>query len=169
MSVFRLVRKSHCSGWSVDDFLLLAFSSDIENCCAIFSISLSARFSKIALLREWHGQSSHPHVFPWVKDRVVPQAGLRQSRVLRAEGERLLWICRAQREAQGLRILSVSAAPIDKRAITVRSPAALKLMANGRLSKIIFPFKVSQLIRQGAKFLVIKETEEGRYRMPRDG
>jgi hypothetical protein len=42
-------------------------------------------------------------------------------------------------------------------------------MANGRLSKIIFPFKVSQLIRQGAKFLVIKETEEGRYRMPRDG
>jgi len=51
----------------------------------------------------------------------------------------------------------------------VLSPAALKLMANGRLSKIIFPFKVSQLIRQGAKFLVIKETEEGRYRMPRDG
>jgi len=49
------------------------------------------------------------------------------------------------------------------------SPATLKLMANGRLSTIVFPFKVSQLIRQGAKFLVIKETEKGRYRTPRDG
>jgi hypothetical protein len=63
MSVFRSGRKSHCSGWSIDDFLNLTTS-------------------------------------PWVKDRVVPQAGLRQGRVLRAEGERLLWIFQAQGEAQ---------------------------------------------------------------------
>ena len=85
---------------SLSDLLIPAFGPNIENCCAIFSISLSARFLKIALLRECHGQSSHPHFFPWVKDRVVPQAGLRQSRGLRAEGERLLWIFQAQREAQ---------------------------------------------------------------------
>ncbi|MDD4484409.1 MAG: SPFH/Band 7/PHB domain protein, partial [Methanoregula sp.] len=30
---------------------------------------------------------------------------------------------------------------------------ALKTMANGQATKIIFPFEVSQLIRQGAKFL----------------
>ena len=37
---------------------------------------------------------------PWVMDRVVPQAGMQQSRVLWAEGERLLWIFQAQGEAQ---------------------------------------------------------------------
>jgi len=62
MSVFRSGRKSHCSGWSIDDFLNLTTS-------------------------------------PWVKDRVVPQVGLRQGRVLRAEGERLLGIFQAQGEA----------------------------------------------------------------------
>jgi hypothetical protein len=35
----------------------------------------------------------------------------------------------------------------------VLSLDALKMMANGQATKIIFPFEVSQLIRQGAKFL----------------
>jgi regulator of protease activity HflC (stomatin/prohibitin superfamily) len=84
---------------------------------------------------------------------ILEAEGERQSKVLRAEGERLSRILQAQGEAQGLRILSVGAAPLDKKAITVLSLDALKIMANGQATKIIFPFEISQLIRQGAKFL----------------
>jgi regulator of protease activity HflC (stomatin/prohibitin superfamily) len=84
---------------------------------------------------------------------ILEAEGERQSKVLRAEGERLSRILQAQGEAQGLRILSVGAAPLDKRAITVLSLDALKAMANGQATKIIFPYEISQLIRQGAKFL----------------
>ena len=84
---------------------------------------------------------------------ILEAEGERQSKVLRAEGERLSRILQAQGEAQGLRILSVGAAPLDKRAITVLTLDALKTMANGQSTKIIFPFEISQLIRQGAKFL----------------
>jgi regulator of protease activity HflC (stomatin/prohibitin superfamily) len=92
---------------------------------------------------------------------ILEAEGERQSKVLRAEGERLSRILQAQGEAQGLRILSVGAAPLDKRAITVLSLDALKAMANGQSTKIIFPFEISQLIRQGAKFLgATEETTE---------
>jgi regulator of protease activity HflC (stomatin/prohibitin superfamily) len=84
---------------------------------------------------------------------ILEAEGERQSRVLKAEGERLSRILQAQGEAQGLRILSVGAAPLDKRAITVLSLNALKTMATGQATKIIFPFEISQLIKQGAKFL----------------
>jgi hypothetical protein len=84
---------------------------------------------------------------------ILEAEGERQSKVLRAEGERLSRILQAQGEAQGLRILSVGAQPLDNRAITVLSLDALKQMANGQATKIIFPFEVSQLIKQGAKFL----------------
>lgn len=84
---------------------------------------------------------------------ILEAEGERQSKVLRAEGERLSRILQAQGEAQGLRILSVGAAPLDKKAITVLSFDALKTMAAGQATKIIFPFEISQLIRQGAKYL----------------
>jgi regulator of protease activity HflC (stomatin/prohibitin superfamily) len=84
---------------------------------------------------------------------ILEAEGERQSRVLRSEGDRLSRILTAQGEAQGLRILSVGAAPLDKRAITVLSLDALKVMANGQATKIIFPYEISQLIKQGAKFL----------------
>ncbi|OPX64680.1 MULTISPECIES: SPFH domain-containing protein [unclassified Methanoregula] len=84
---------------------------------------------------------------------ILEAEGERQSKVLKAEGERLSKILQAQGEAQGLRILSVGAQPLDNRAITVLSLNALKTMAAGQATKIIFPFEVSQLIRQGAKFL----------------
>jgi regulator of protease activity HflC (stomatin/prohibitin superfamily) len=84
---------------------------------------------------------------------ILEAEGERQSKVLRAEGERLSQILQMQGQAQGLRILSVGAAPLDKKAITVLSLDALKIMAAGQATKIIFPFEISQLIRQGAKFL----------------
>jgi len=88
---------------------------------------------------------------------ILEAEGERQSKVLRAEGERLSRILQAQGEAQGLRILSVGAAPLDRKAITVLSLNALKTMATGQATKIIFPFEVSELIRQGAKFLGAKD------------
>ena len=88
---------------------------------------------------------------------ILEAEGERQSKVLRAEGERLSRILQAQGEAQGLRILSVGAAPLDRKAITVLSLNALKSMANGQATKIIFPFEISELIRQGAKFLGAKD------------
>jgi regulator of protease activity HflC (stomatin/prohibitin superfamily) len=88
---------------------------------------------------------------------ILEAEGERQSKVLRAEGERLSRILQAQGEAQGLRILSVGAAPLDRKAITVLSLDALKTMANGQATKILFPFEVSELIRQGAKFLGAKD------------
>jgi regulator of protease activity HflC (stomatin/prohibitin superfamily) len=98
---------------------------------------------------------------------ILEAEGERQSKVLRAEGERLSRILQAQGEAQGLRILSVGAAPLDKKAITVLSLDALKAMANGQATKIILPFEISQLIRQGAKFLgATEETIEDIARRP---
>jgi regulator of protease activity HflC (stomatin/prohibitin superfamily) len=88
---------------------------------------------------------------------ILEAEGERQSKVLRAEGERLSRILQAQGEAQGLRIHSVGAAPLDRKAITVLSLDALKSMSNGQATKIIFPFEISELIRQGAKFLGAKD------------
>jgi len=84
---------------------------------------------------------------------ILEAEGERQSKILRAEGERQSRILEAQGQAQGLRIISVGARPLDKRAITVLSLDALKQMAQGQATKIIFPFEISSLIKQSARFL----------------
>jgi regulator of protease activity HflC (stomatin/prohibitin superfamily) len=87
------------------------------------------------------------------KSMILEAEGERQSKILRADGERMSQILRSQGEAQGLRVLSIGAKSLDKRAITVLSLDALKTMSAGQATKIIFPFEISSLIRQGAKFL----------------
>ena len=87
------------------------------------------------------------------KSMVLEAEGERQSKVLRAEGDRMSQILRAQGESQGLRILSLGARSLDKRAISVLSLDALKVMSDGQATKIVFPFEISSLIRQSAKFL----------------
>ena len=52
-----------------------------------------------------------------------------------------------------MRIISVGARPLDKRAITVLSLDALKQMAEGQATKIIFPFELSTIVRQAAEYL----------------
>ncbi|OQC71339.1 MAG: FtsH protease regulator HflK [Euryarchaeota archaeon ADurb.Bin009] len=84
---------------------------------------------------------------------ILEAEGERQSKILRAEGERMSRILQAQGEAQGLRIISVGARPLDKRAITVLSLDALKQMAEGQATKIIFPFELSTIVRQVAEYL----------------
>ena len=87
------------------------------------------------------------------KSMILEAEGERQSKILKAEGERMSQILRSQGESQGLRILALGARSLDKRAITVLSFDTLKNMANGQATKIIFPFEISSLIKQGAKFL----------------
>jgi len=84
---------------------------------------------------------------------ILEAEGERQSKILRAEGERMSRILQAQGEAQGLRILSVGARPLDRRAITVLSLDALKKMAEGQATKIIFPFELSSVVKQAAEYL----------------
>jgi regulator of protease activity HflC (stomatin/prohibitin superfamily) len=84
---------------------------------------------------------------------ILEAEGERQSKILRAEGDRMSQILRAQGEAQGLRILSVGARPLDRRAITVLSLDTLQRMAEGQATKIIFPFELSSVIKQVAAYL----------------
>ncbi|HJJ98905.1 MAG TPA: SPFH/Band 7/PHB domain protein, partial [Methanocorpusculum sp.] len=69
-------------------------------------------------------------------------------------------ILQAQGEAQGLRIVALGSRPLDKRAITVLSLNTMQKMADGQATKIIFPFEVSNLIKQGAKFLGAEDPVE---------
>ena len=90
---------------------------------------------------------------------ILEAEGERQAKILRAEGERQSRILEAQGQAQGLRIVALGAKPLDRRSITVLSLDALKTMANGQATKIIFPFEVSSLIRQSAQYLGLTEEE----------
>ncbi|MBN1432956.1 MAG: SPFH/Band 7/PHB domain protein [Methanomicrobiaceae archaeon] len=90
---------------------------------------------------------------------ILEAEGERQSKILRAEGERKSKILEAQGQAQGLRILALGSRPLDKKAVTVLSLDALKQMADGQATKIIFPFEISSLIKQSAKFLGAEEEE----------
>jgi len=95
---------------------------------------------------------------------ILEAEGERQSKILRAEGERLSRILQAQGQAQGLRILSLGSQPLDKKSITVLSLDALRAMADGQATKIIFPFELTSLIKQSARFLGATEEmpeEEG--------
>ncbi|MFU8767938.1 MAG: SPFH domain-containing protein, partial [Candidatus Methanoperedens sp.] len=69
--------------------------------------------------------------------QILNAEGLRQSKILEAEGERVSQILRSQGEAQGLRILSVGAVPLDKKALTVLTMDMMKKVADGQSTKII--------------------------------
>jgi regulator of protease activity HflC (stomatin/prohibitin superfamily) len=84
---------------------------------------------------------------------ILKAEGSRQSKILEAEGTRVSRILEMQGEAQSLRLLSLGAAPLDKKALTVLSLDTLSKMANGQATKIIFPFEISKLIEQSAKYL----------------
>ena len=87
------------------------------------------------------------------RSRILQAEGLRQSAILEAEGERLARILRAQGDAQKLRILSLGAAPMDQKALTVLSLETLKSVGDGKSTKIIFPFEISRLLEGAADFI----------------
>ncbi len=93
---------------------------------------------------------------------ILKAEGVKQSKVLTAEGERTSLILKAQGEAQKLRILSLGSASLDHRALTVLSLNALKNMAEGQATKIIFPFEISRLVEGAAEYLGVSAEQETR-------
>lgn len=91
---------------------------------------------------------------------ILESEGERQSKILRAEGTRQSRILEAQGEAQGLRIVALGSRALDKRSITVLSLNTMQKMADGQATKIIFPFELTNLVKQGAKFLGGEELAE---------
>jgi regulator of protease activity HflC (stomatin/prohibitin superfamily) len=85
--------------------------------------------------------------------QILNAEGVRQSKILEAEGERVSRILVAQGESQGLRILSLGAVPLDKKAISVLSMDMMKKMAEGQATKIIFPMEISQMLNQVGQYL----------------
>jgi regulator of protease activity HflC (stomatin/prohibitin superfamily) len=88
---------------------------------------------------------------------ILKAEGSRQSKILEAEGTRVSSILQAQGQAQALRLVSLGAVPLDKKALTVLSLDTLAKMASGQATKIIFPFEISKLVEQSAKYLGASE------------
>ena len=80
------------------------------------------------------------------KSRILEAEGLRQSMILEAEGKRLATILEGQGEAQKLRIMSVGAASMDSKAMSVLSMQTLQEVGKGESSKIFFPMEVTKLV-----------------------
>jgi regulator of protease activity HflC (stomatin/prohibitin superfamily) len=87
------------------------------------------------------------------RSRILQAEGLRQAAIVEAEGERLARILKAQGDAQKLRILSLGAAPMDQKALTVLSLETLKTVGDGKSTKIIFPFEISKLLEGAAEYI----------------
>jgi regulator of protease activity HflC (stomatin/prohibitin superfamily) len=97
------------------------------------------------------------------RSRILQAEGLRQAKVLEAEGERLAIILRSQGDAQKLRILSVGAAPLDSKALTVLSLDTMKALGAGPATKFIFPFELTRVVEGISEYLGV-----GRQTPPRE-
>lgn len=80
------------------------------------------------------------------RSRILEAEGLRQSMILEAEGRRLATILEGQGEAQKLRILSVGAASMDSKAMSVLSMQTLQEVGKGESSKFFFPMELTRLV-----------------------
>ncbi|MCK5548005.1 MAG: SPFH/Band 7/PHB domain protein [Thermoplasmata archaeon] len=87
------------------------------------------------------------------RSRILQAEGMRQSKILEAEGQRLAIILEAQGEAQKLRVLTLGAAVLDSKALTVLSLDTVKAVGNGQATKIIFPFELTRLVEGAAEYL----------------
>ncbi len=85
--------------------------------------------------------------------RILQAEGIRQSKILEAEGARQARILETQGEAQSLRLLTVGAALMDQKALTVKSLDTLAAMASGQATKIIFPFELTRLIEGASQYI----------------
>lgn len=85
--------------------------------------------------------------------RILQAEGVRQARILEAEGARQAKILEMQGEAQSLRLLTLGAALMDQKALTVKSLDTLAAMASGQATKIIFPFELSRLLEGASQYI----------------
>ncbi|AMK14188.1 SPFH domain/Band 7 family protein [methanogenic archaeon mixed culture ISO4-G1] len=87
------------------------------------------------------------------RSRILEAEGLRQSMILEAEGKRLATILEGQGEAQKLRIMSVGAASMDSKALSVLSMQTLQKVGEGESSKIFFPMEVTKMVEGVSEYL----------------
>ena len=85
--------------------------------------------------------------------RILQAEGVRQSKVVEAEGERLAIILQSQGEAQKLRILSVGAAPLDSKALTVLSMQTMQSLGESSSTKWIIPFEVTKVLEGMSEYM----------------
>jgi hypothetical protein len=87
------------------------------------------------------------------QSRILEAEGLRQAQILEAQGQRTAHILQQQGEAQGLRIISMGAAALDSKALTVLSLDTLKRLGEGAATKLIFPFELTKLMEGAAEYV----------------
>ena len=92
------------------------------------------------------------------RSRILQAEGIRQSKILEAEGTRMATILEAQGEAQRLRIMSMGAAALDAKALTVLSLDMASNMAAGQATKILFPFEFTRLMEGASEYLGVGRT-----------
>jgi regulator of protease activity HflC (stomatin/prohibitin superfamily) len=93
--------------------------------------------------------------------RVLAAEGVRQSKILEAEGARTAQILEGQGKAQALRILSLGAAPLDSKALSVLSLDALARLGDGKATKIVVPFELTKALQGIANHLKAAPEAEG--------
>lgn len=87
------------------------------------------------------------------RSRILQAEGVRQAKILEAEGTRLATILEGQGEAQKLRVLSLGAAAMDSKALSVFGMDTLARLGQGQATKIIFPFEVTRLVEGISEYL----------------
>ena len=87
------------------------------------------------------------------QSRILEAEGLRQAQILEAQGQRTAHILQQQGEAQGLRIISMGAAALDSKALTVLSLDTLKKLGAGASTKFVLPFELTRLIEGAAEYV----------------
>ena len=98
------------------------------------------------------------------QSRILQAEGLRQAQVLEAEGQRVAQILQRQGEAQGLRILALGSATLDKKALTVLSLDSINKLGATPATKIVLPFELTSLVRGASDYV-----RGGADEPPRDG
>lgn len=87
------------------------------------------------------------------KSMILEAEGKRQSMILEAEGKRLATILEGQGEAQKLRIMSVGAAAMDSKAMTVLSMQTLQEVGKGESTKFFFPMELTKLVENVSEYM----------------
>ena len=87
------------------------------------------------------------------KSMILEAEGTRQSMILEAEGKRLATILEGQGEAQRLRIMSVGAAAMDSKAMSVLSMQTLQEVGKGESSKFFFPMELTKLVEGVSEYI----------------
>ena len=87
------------------------------------------------------------------QSRILEAEGLRQAQILEAQGQRTARILEQQGEAQGLRIISMGAAAMDSKALTIMSLDTLKQLGAGASTKFVLPFEITKLMEGAAEYV----------------